>query len=314
MALGTRPMPELVEIPEGTPPELARVLENIQRNFEIIFNDSLALGEQSGELPEFGEGDCSVDANNVITINENAVGTFELADAAVATANLAARSVTAAKLFAVATDKLLGRDTAGSGDVEEIGLTKSVVLDGSQGLQLSGDDTAPGNSKYYGTDSGGNKGWFGIVSSTEWDSTITKASNETVNNSAAFQDDDALQFSVTANGVYYFELVIAYTSNASANIKFQATVAAGTQYAAAVSQKLSTGGAPVGNNSEGINGLASWSSLCGGHATLPMSYTVKGWFVPSNTTTWKLQWAQNTANVSNTVVRAGSFVRYKKII
>jgi hypothetical protein len=39
----------------------------------------------------------------------------------------------------------------------------SITADGS-GLKLSGDATSPGNSQYYGTDSGGTKGYFALAS------------------------------------------------------------------------------------------------------------------------------------------------------
>lgn len=40
--------------------------------------------------------------------------------------------------------------------------TQMSVTSDASGLKLSGDAAAPGNSKYYGTDSGGAKGWFAL--------------------------------------------------------------------------------------------------------------------------------------------------------
>lgn len=65
----------------------------------------------------------------------------------------------------IATDKLLGRDTAGTGAFEAIGLDGSLVFSGSQTIQLSGDSASPGNSKYYGTDGSGVKGFHSITTS-----------------------------------------------------------------------------------------------------------------------------------------------------
>ena len=71
-------------------------------------------------------------------------------------------AVTFAKMQNIATDRLIGRDTASSGDPEEIALAGSLVFTGSSSIQLSGDASSPGNSKYYGTDSGGTKGFFDL--------------------------------------------------------------------------------------------------------------------------------------------------------
>lgn len=67
----------------------------------------------------------------------------------VATAGIANDAVTFAKFQNISTDKLLGRDTAASGDVEEIGLGASLSFDGSNNIQraaLTGDVTAVVNS------------------------------------------------------------------------------------------------------------------------------------------------------------------------
>ena len=47
----------------------------------------------------------------------------------------------------------------------EVKLQMSLTSDAS-GVKLSGDSATPGNSKYYGTDSGGTKGWFTLPSGT----------------------------------------------------------------------------------------------------------------------------------------------------
>jgi hypothetical protein len=57
--------------------------------------------------------------------------------------------VTFAKMQNIATDKLLGRDTAGSGDVQEIGLDDTLEFNGAGNIQraaLTGDVTAPAGS------------------------------------------------------------------------------------------------------------------------------------------------------------------------
>lgn len=56
------------------------------------------------------------------------------------------------------TDRLIGRDAAGSGEITNISLANSLTFTGSNSIQLVNDATAPGNSKYYGTDGSGTKG------------------------------------------------------------------------------------------------------------------------------------------------------------
>lgn len=84
-----------------------------------------------------------------------------------------AGAVSNSKLANMATGTVKARGTAGTGVPEDIAVGNglqidassisakvqmSIAVDGS-GLKLSGDSASPGNSKYYGTDSGGTKGW-----------------------------------------------------------------------------------------------------------------------------------------------------------
>src|SRR5687768_11883952 len=58
-------------------------------------------------------------------------------------------SITFAKMQNIATDRLIGRDTAGSGNPEEISLATSLEFTGSGGIQrsaLTGDVTASAGS------------------------------------------------------------------------------------------------------------------------------------------------------------------------
>lgn len=61
-------------------------------------------------------------------------------------------------LTASATDRLIGRDAAGSGEIASIALVNSLEFTGSNTIQLVNDAASPGNSKYYGTSSIGTKG------------------------------------------------------------------------------------------------------------------------------------------------------------
>lgn len=92
------------------------------------------------------------------------------------TADVINDSITFAKMQNISTDRLIGRDTAASGDPEEIALGNGLTFSGSQvinpvtqmsittdasGFKLSGDATSPGNWQLYGTNSAGTKGFSG---------------------------------------------------------------------------------------------------------------------------------------------------------
>lgn len=69
------------------------------------------------------------------------------------------------KLTASPTNRLIGRSTAGTGEVEAITPTHSIVLSGGS-LTLANDSASPGNSKFYGTDGSGVKGWYTLSNGT----------------------------------------------------------------------------------------------------------------------------------------------------
>lgn len=79
-------------------------------------------------------------------------------------ANLQATSVTKAKIENIAASRLLGNATGSAAAPTEIPLAGSLAFSGGD-LQLSGDSSTPGNSKYYGTDGTSTKGYFSLPSS-----------------------------------------------------------------------------------------------------------------------------------------------------
>lgn len=81
------------------------------------------------------------------------------------------------KLNNLTTDRLLGRDAAGSGEVEQISLTGSLAFTGSTSISLVNDSASPGNSYYYGTNSGGTKGFFILPTSI---ATLTNTDNSDI--------------------------------------------------------------------------------------------------------------------------------------
>lgn len=131
---------------------------------------------------------------------------------------------------------------------------------------------------------------------TKW-----KTVDETVNNNATAQADDVLFWSVAANTTYRFFVDLAYNSNATADLRIGWTAPAGaTMLWTAMGLDTGLGFLASGNNAIGaVLGL-------GGDGTERMA-KLSGIFTTVGTAgTLTFVWAQLAANVSNTIVRAGS--------
>jgi hypothetical protein len=133
---------------------------------------------------------------------------------------------------------------------------------------------------------------------------IRKSADESVNNSVAMQDDNELKWPLSANLTYTFLLFIAYDSSTVADIKIQFTLPAGATMAWH-GTGLDT--ALAYKNVANI-GAATASAYGGAGAGLGRLITVSGSVIMAATAgNLTLQWAQNTAEASNTSVRAGSY-------
>lgn len=69
-------------------------------------------------------------------------------------------------LAASNSSRIIGRYSVGSGAVQALTAPNSVTITAGGAVQLTNDASAPGNSYYYGTDSGGTKGWFTLPTGT----------------------------------------------------------------------------------------------------------------------------------------------------
>lgn len=133
---------------------------------------------------------------------------------------------------------------------------------------------------------------------------IYKSADETVNNSAVLQNDDALFFAVTANEVWSFAIHLPFRSGTTPDIKFGWTVP--------------TGATMLWDHHTGYDGgpfieSSVWPQQGAGAAT---TTTVSFWgnvFVGANAGNVQLQWAQNTANASDTKVLKGAHIIAHKL-
>ncbi len=138
--------------------------------------------------------------------------------------------------------------------------------------------------------------------------TARKTANETVNGSAALQNDDELFVAVDASCTYHIELRISYTSGTTPDLKLGWTYPVGTTIRWS-GVDADTAGAirTTGNLTE-----TSVPAICGSGGDLNADYTGV-MVVGVNAGSLTLQWAQNTSTGSNSTVYAGSFLTIKRV-
>jgi len=124
---------------------------------------------------------------------------------------------------------------------------------------------------------------------------IIKSADQTVNNSATLVNDSQLLFTINTSKRYYFMLSLGQNSNGTADLKIGWSVPTDSTMLWSI----------AAGNSE-AKSETDTAMLSGGSANL-CERIVHG-FITTSTTggTLTLQWAQNTANASDTKVLAGS--------
>lgn len=134
---------------------------------------------------------------------------------------------------------------------------------------------------------------------------IVKASDETVNNSTTLQDDDELVVSVASNETIYFEMHVIVNSNTTADWKMAFTVPSGAtlSWNGISGIIINTNGSPAGNADIEAGGTSDFQGGAGANQV----HTIIGHVINSTTAgNLQLQWAQNTLDASDTIVRAQS--------
>lgn len=135
---------------------------------------------------------------------------------------------------------------------------------------------------------------------------IQKVDNQTVNNSTTLVNDDELKYPLQATQSYYFEFVLNYQGNSSADIKFAITVPSGAdlRWSPANSIKIDTSDAIV---IQEVITTSGTSVSFGSNTTTRRNLVIQGYVDCGSTAgDLQLQWAQDTATVANTVVYGGS--------
>lgn len=139
---------------------------------------------------------------------------------------------------------------------------------------------------------------------------VRKAADETVNNSTTLQNDDDLLFAVAANANYHARLIIRQNSSTVADFKFQFTVPAG----ASIDGVSFNAGVPT-SSPEGEYQRFDESQVvtvpCNGTNDLMVIDLII--VVAGTAGNVQFQWAQNTAEVSDTKVLEHSLILYRRI-
>ena len=138
---------------------------------------------------------------------------------------------------------------------------------------------------------------------------VIKTADQTVNNSTTLVNDSLLKSTLAVSTRYAFECFVVYDSSAVADIKVAFTVpAAATIHYSTIARGATLAVAyAVSNASAGTIGIGAdaagtfASALIIGHVS--MSTTAGD---------LQLQWAQNTAEVSDTIMKAGSWLRVER--
>ena len=128
-----------------------------------------------------------------------------------------------------------------------------------------------------------------------------KAADETVNNSTVLQNDDELTLAVEANTLYLLNIILVTNSGATPDFKFKITLPAGaTMYGRVEDPSPGVGFSPQQFTE------ATASVAFAGTGSAYVTFIKAGVIIAGTAGNVTLQWAQNTAEVSDTKVLTGS--------
>lgn len=141
---------------------------------------------------------------------------------------------------------------------------------------------------------------------------VVKGSDENVNNSAVFQDDDALTFAIGTTETIEFEFrIYAVSASVNSDIKFTVTGPASIGGYFAAEARWGTADAFAVNLANTVGGSGAISF---GLDTTIRAVVIRGIAVGGGTAgNITLQWAQNAATVENVTIKTNSYAKYTKI-
>ena len=138
---------------------------------------------------------------------------------------------------------------------------------------------------------------------------VRKTANETVNNSNTLQNDDTLLVALSANEVVAFMCFIIIDSGTTPDFQAAFTVPAAATLAWGQAGLASQNTASAFTYSVAVTVSGTAVAMGGVGAGSPMSVMLVGTVANgANAGNLQLQWAQNTANASDTIVYANSWL------
>lgn len=136
---------------------------------------------------------------------------------------------------------------------------------------------------------------------------VYKSADETVNNVVVLQNDDELFFNVVAGQKYIFSVNLIHTSaSATPDIAVGFTFPTGTMNWLGTGLDTAAAASTASVRIAGTAGAASGTSIGFGVLTSTSGLQITGSYSCTTGGTVRLQWAQNTATVADTTVKAGS--------
>lgn len=158
-----------------------------------------------------------------------------------------------------------------------------------------------------------------VTSTSATDTYVLKTVNETVNNSVTLQNDDALAFSALANSTYAVQLFILYDSSTTADFRYDFTLPVSAIGYKSTSHAPTTTTACSGTAGTFVfNDITQTDNNVGGAGTgtaNTCALVVEATIITAGTSgTVQVRWAQGTLDATDTVVRANSWIRYRKIL
>jgi len=151
---------------------------------------------------------------------------------------------------------------------------------------------------------------------------VLKTADETVTSSTTLQDDDHLKFNGPPNQKIFFDLYLRINTAAGATSDFKC----GWSYPAGVTMNWGLDAAgervagftgamqPASTADDGLSETETLNVGLGNVTTTFMLVHIAGWiFFGANSGTIQFRWAQNTSDVTGTVLKQDSFLKYMKI-
>lgn len=217
-------------------------------------------------------------------------------------------------------------DALGTGSGTMTFATGHQVVASNLGIELTESDTNPtcgaGNFTIYADLSenklkkcqNGTPTDLDTVGSSVTEGVVRKAADETVNNSSTPQNDDELLIPLDANSTYIFDGIISYNSSTTADLQLDFTVPSGAVGRRVLNFITSSSTNCLSTSQQFYGGLITTSATAIGGTGGGCDIVIRGTVTTSSTSgNFQVLWAQNVAEVSDTKVLLGSFLRWRKL-